>query len=224
VPVKALSAAKQRLAPLLDGRERQRLARAMIEDVLDACASAPALAGIVVVTSDDEVAAISEQAGVLVLKEEGERGTNAAVQAGVRSVMDVACGIIVVPADVPHLTSDAVDAVAQLCGQKNALVLVRARRDGGTNLLACTPPELIEPSFGSGSFARHRDLARQAGIEPILPSFGHLDLDLDQPEDIDRFLALPATTRTHRVLLDLCVPARLRPALGASPAVARVAL
>ena len=218
LPVKSLPIAKQRLAPLLDPSERRRLARTMLEDVLGACSGARSLARIVVVTADDAVAAIAERAGARVLKEARERGTNAAIQAGIGAATAFASGVIVLPADVPHVTAASIDAAARLCVREGALVLVPASRDGGTNLLACTPPDLIETSFGAGSFVRHRERARQAGIEPILPSLGRLDLDLDRPQDIDSFLAMPATTRTHRVLLDLDVPARLRPVLKLSHA------
>jgi 2-phospho-L-lactate guanylyltransferase len=85
LPVKSLACAKRRLAPLLDGDERRRLARAMLEDVLEACAGAASLAGILVVTADDEAAAIAKEAGARVLPEADERGTNDAVQAGLRS-------------------------------------------------------------------------------------------------------------------------------------------
>lgn len=211
VPVKSLATAKRRLAPLLDACERQRLARAMLEDVLDACVGARALAGIAVVTADADVAEIADRAGAFVLKERCERGTNAATEAGIGAVAAFASGVIVLPADVPHVTVASLDAAARLCAPGNALVLVPARRDGGTNLLACAPPELIAPSFGPASFSRHCALAERAGIAPLLPRLGRLDLDLDRPEDVASFLALPATTRAHRVLHDLDVPARLRP-------------
>lgn len=224
VPVKSPSAAKQRLAPLLDARERRRLARAMLDDVLEACIGARLLAGIVVVTADPEVAALAEEAGALALREAQERGTNAAIEAGIGAVTAFASGVVVVPADVPHATAASIDSAARLCARAPALVLVPASRDGGTNLLACSPPDLIRPSFGAGSFARHCASAARAGIAPLLPSLGRLDLDLDRPADIEAFLALPATTRTHRVLLDLDVPARLRPVLDLSHAAAPLAV
>jgi 2-phospho-L-lactate guanylyltransferase len=218
VPVKSPAAAKQRLSPLLDRCERQRLAYAMVEDVLAACVDARRLAGIAVVTADAAVAALAEAAGALVIAEAQERGTNAAVEAGIRAVSAVASGVVVLPADVPHVTAASIDAAARLGARPKALVLVPASRDNGTNLLACTPPDLIRPSFGPGSFVRHRLLAERAGIEPLLPSLGALDLDLDRPEDLARFLALPTTTRSHRALLDLDVPARLSPIPCASAA------
>lgn len=209
LPVKSLAAAKQRLAPLLGAQGRRRLARAMFEDVLGACAGARSLAGILVVTADPEVAGIGKGAGALVQEEAEERGTNAAIEAGIRAVARIASGVIVLPADVPHVASTAIDAAARLCSRERTLVLVPASRDGGTNVLACSPPDLIAPCFGPGSFARHRALATNAEIETILPSLGALELDLDYPEDLARFLVLSNDTRTRRVLLDLDVPARL---------------
>ena len=44
VPVKDLVNAKQRLMPVLDGRERRELARAMLDDVLEG-AGAPRRSG-----------------------------------------------------------------------------------------------------------------------------------------------------------------------------------
>jgi 2-phospho-L-lactate guanylyltransferase len=210
VPVKAPAAAKQRLAPLLEDIERERLARAMAEDVLGACMAARALAGTVVVTADDGVARLAEAAGASIVREIGERGTNAAIQAGIGAALRVATGVVVVPADIPHVTAASLDTVAGLCSGESALVLVPASRDGGTNLFACAPPDLVETSFGPGSFARHLEGAARAGLRPLLPSLGWLDLDLDRPEDIAAFLDLPTQTRTRRVLLDLGVPARLR--------------
>jgi len=208
VPVKSLAAAKRRLSPLLDGSERQVLARAMFEDVLNACMAAGSLAGTVVVTADDEVRRIGDRAGARIVTEPHERGTNAAIETGIRAVTGCATGVIVVPADIPHVTAGSLDAVARLCSSK-AFVLVPASRDGGTNLLACTPPDLIGTSFGPGSFQRHLQEGARAGMQPLLPSLGRLDLDLDRPEDIQAFLELPSNTRTRRVLLDLSIPARL---------------
>ena len=213
VPVKSLPAAKQRLRSLLDDVQRQCVARAMFEDVLAACMAAGQLAGTVVVTSDHELGSIAEAAGAFVVTQANEGGTNAAVRAGIRAVAGCATGVIVVPADVPHVTAGSLNAVAWLCSRKGALVLVPASRDHGTNLLACTPPDLIATSFGRGSFLRHLQNAARVGVEPLLVRPGRLDLDLDRPEDIDGFLALPTATRTRRVLLGFGLSAPLRPLL-----------
>ena len=62
VPVKDLVNAKQRLIPALSPTERRELARAMLEDVLDAAVAA--LPGaVLVVTTDPEVQAVARAAG-----------------------------------------------------------------------------------------------------------------------------------------------------------------
>ena len=64
VPVKRFSAAKSRLAPLLDASERSTLARVMFEDVLDRLLQCQeVLAGIMVVTSDPDAAAWTRKCG-----------------------------------------------------------------------------------------------------------------------------------------------------------------
>jgi 2-phospho-L-lactate guanylyltransferase len=172
--------------------------------------AAGSLAGTLVVTADREVERIAERAGAQVLLEPEERGTNAAIQSGIRALAGCAIGVIVVPSDLPHVTAGWLDVAARLCSPP-ALVLVPASRDGGTNLLACAPPGLIETRFGPGSFQRHLREAASAGVEARLPSLGRLDLDLDGPDDIRAFLDLPTTTRTRRVLIDLDIRTRLEP-------------
>ena len=67
VPVKDTRQAKQRLAGVLSGAQRQELALAMIEDVLAVLARVDELAGILVVTADIAAAAIAARyrAGVM---------------------------------------------------------------------------------------------------------------------------------------------------------------
>jgi 2-phospho-L-lactate/phosphoenolpyruvate guanylyltransferase len=218
LPVKSLGAAKQRLAPLFAADERRMLARAMFSDVLAACARARTLSGVMVVTADPEVVAIAAQAGARVLPERHEQGTNPAVQAGMRALTGRASGIIVLPADVPQVTGSTIDAAVALCRHQPSLVLVEASRDGGKNLLGCAPPDLIAPSFGCGSFVRHRASAAAACIEPLTLGLGELDLDLDGPDDLTQFLALATDTRTDRVLRELGAPLRLGALHACEPA------
>jgi 2-phospho-L-lactate guanylyltransferase len=203
LPVKSLRAAKTRMASLLSQREREQLARAMFRDVLAAALQARSLAGVMVVTADEEVAAIAAGAGARVLRETREAGTDAAVRTAARVLCaESAAGMMVLPCDVPHVTGALVDELASACARPGSVVLVPSR-DGGTNLLASTPLDLIETSFGPDSFARHCAAAARAGVAPQITTAGGLDLDLDGPEDLGSFLALGSATRSHRLLLEL---------------------
>jgi 2-phospho-L-lactate guanylyltransferase len=76
-------------------------------------------------------------------------------------------------------------------------VIVPDRHGTGTNALLLTPPDVIEPSFGPGSFARHRELAGTASVAE-LPS---LLLDVDTPDDLATLLAGSADAPRTRALL-----------------------
>jgi 2-phospho-L-lactate guanylyltransferase (CobY/MobA/RfbA family) len=53
------------------------------------------------------------------------------------------------------------------------------------------PAGALETCFGvKGSAARHAELARAAGLEPVLVDRPGLALDLDSPDDVARFLEL----------------------------------
>ncbi len=59
VPVKRLSLAKQRLAPLLSRNERAELVRTMLHDVLTTLCATPEVSGTIVVTADPDVAKLA---------------------------------------------------------------------------------------------------------------------------------------------------------------------
>ena len=65
------------------------------------------------------------------------------------------------------------------------VVIVPDRHGTGTNALLLTPPDVIEPSFGDDSRARHERLAQEAGATVRVAEIASLMLDVDTPEDLD---------------------------------------
>jgi len=63
------------------------------------------------------------------------------------------------------------------------VALAPCRHGTGTNALFLRPPDLIAPGFGADSFRRHCDLARRAGLEPVIVRMPGLAFDLDTPLD-----------------------------------------
>jgi 2-phospho-L-lactate guanylyltransferase len=182
VPVKRLGLAKARLAPVLSRSERAELARTMLHDVLTTLCGTQQLAGIVVVSGDPTVAKLATLFDARVVGDVIESGVNAAVQQGLRT-LDPSSGALVVPADVPFATAADLQAVITELGQ-SAVVLVPALSDGGTNTLAMRRPDLIAPSFGDDSFARHQALARDAGLGCAIVRSEGLGRDIDCPGDL----------------------------------------
>jgi len=204
VPVKRFSAAKTRLAPVLDGAERAQLARLMFEDVLAALISRQDLfAGTLVVTADAAAAILARRRSAKVVFDAAERGINAAIGQAVQHIhahANAGDGLAVVPSDMPHVTPNAFEQAFIALSTKPSLAIAAATNDRGTNLFACRPANAISPCFGPFSFDRHLVAALQAGLAVHTLCIPELSLDIDRPEDLRTFLRLKTRTRTHAFL------------------------
>ena len=214
VPVKRLGLAKARLAPVLSRSERAEFARTMLHDVLTTLCATPGLAGIVVVSGDPAVAKLATLFEARLVGDVMESGVNAAVQQGLRTLDASSAGAVVIPADVPFATAADVQAViAEL--QHFPVVLAPALSDGGTNTLAMRRPDLIVPSFGDDSFARHQALARDAGLDcGVIRSEG-LGHDIDDPADLVAWTGPRKFSLTAALLAEF--KAAHRPGISAFP-------
>jgi 2-phospho-L-lactate guanylyltransferase (CobY/MobA/RfbA family) len=79
-------------------------------------------------------------------------------------------------------------------------VLVPARRDGGTNILALSRPDLIAPQFGPASFARHLCAAKDLGIEATILELAGAGHDIDVPADLEFAAPSGAGAQTRAAL------------------------
>lgn len=184
VPVKQFDLAKGRLADVLDEAERRTLARAMLEDVLEALAATEAVERILVVTREPEVAALAREAGAVTVAETGQ-GLNAAVRTGAEAALaGEAAGILVVHGDLP--LARAADFTMLLALHRTAPAVTIAPDDvrDGSNCLAVSPPDLIPFRFGTASFTAHRAEAKARGVEARVVERPGLALDVDRLEDL----------------------------------------
>ena len=200
VPVKDLVNAKQRLIPALSPSERRELARAMLEDVLDAAVTA--LPGaVLVVTTDPDVQAVTRAAGAACLTESANRGHTAAVAFAQREALARgAARFLTLPGDVPCVTAQE---IATLCGalaEAPGAVFVPSRSGRGTNAALLAPPDLIPLTFGEPSFENHLKTARAAGLAPLVLELPGIGLDVDAPEDLPVLLEHGPATRSARLL------------------------
>jgi len=180
IPVKELSQAKARLAPVLDAAGRRKLALALFRDVLAAALACPAIDGVAVVSRDADVLSIAVEAGAQGLPERGDLNealTSAAEKLRARGVDR----LVVLAADLPLVTAEDIQAVAEA----DADVVVVPSTDGGTNALALRPGA-IAFQFGPKSAQRHLKAAREAGLRTLLLDLPGLGLDIDTPSDLER--------------------------------------
>jgi 2-phospho-L-lactate/phosphoenolpyruvate guanylyltransferase len=213
LPVKRFSAAKSRLgASGVAETLRQRLARAMVTDVLQALAQTDSIERTIVVTREPTLVELAAEHGALLLADTAEDGQSAAVALGVqRALADGIERVLCIPGDCPALDPAELDALlaaadARADGDASAEVTIVPDRHGaGTNGLLLMPPNAIEPAFGPGSCARHAALANDAGARCQVEHPASLLLDVDTGADLaalqDRLGATrAAAVRTRAVL------------------------
>jgi 2-phospho-L-lactate guanylyltransferase len=203
VPVKDTWQAKQRLAGVLSGAQRQELALAMLEDVLAVLARVDELAGILVVTADAAAAAIAARYRAGVMDEGARDGHTGAVAAAVRRL--VGDGMLTVPGDIPLLEPDDVRRLVSAHREAmrrgaRAFIIAPARDEQGSNAVLCSPIGAVPLRFGEDSFFPHLAAARSRGIEPEVVRVPRIALDIDTPQDLALLLGTPARTRAHALL------------------------
>jgi 2-phospho-L-lactate guanylyltransferase len=181
VPVKPLAEAKSRLSSALSASERVLLMGWLLDRVLDA---ALAVAPVSVVTADKAVAARAARAGAAVIVETEPMGLDAAARLATAALRRVGeSGMLLLPADLPDITAQALAAATALWRPGNAVIV--ASRDGGTNALAVAPDVDFPFAYGPDSFARHCSFARRSGLVVIAPECPALSRDIDRPDDLD---------------------------------------
>lgn len=188
VPIKGGTDAKQRLAPVLTPNARRELAVAMAENVVAALAGASSLAGILVVTTDAQAAALATRVGGRVCRDGATEGhTRAVASAADLLVREGRGAMLSLPADLPLVTTADIERVIAARRTAPDLVIVPARDLGGTNAVLCSPPDVVKLQFGEDSFRRHLAAARDAGVEPQVVRVPGIELDVDLPADLDEW-------------------------------------
>jgi 2-phospho-L-lactate guanylyltransferase len=174
IPVKRFTAAKRRLAGILDTGERAELARWLADRVVEAARSAP----VFVACDDDDVAAWADAAGADVLWSPG-LGLNGAVDTGKATIAGKGFRhLVIAHSDLPLAHDLAAVATA------DTVCIVPDRRRAGTNVLALPLTARVPASYGAGSFHRHVRLAMDSGYRVEVRADPRLALDVDNPDDL----------------------------------------
>jgi 2-phospho-L-lactate guanylyltransferase len=200
LPVKRFAAAKQRLRDSVADPLRATLAEAMVRDVLNALARTPSVELTIVVTAEERAAVAASDLGAEVIVDREESGQSPAAAMGLlRAAGDGIERVLCVPGDCPALDPNELQGLLARDASAGAgprAVIVPDRHGTGTNALLLSPPSAIAPSFGPGSFERHRSLAASAGAEVRVERPPSLLLDIDTGADLAVLRELLASTST----------------------------
>lgn len=104
-----------------------------------------------------------------------------ACQAGVERIM-------VLPSDLPLMTSKDLNSLIRLAEGTRKLVIVPDHYQSGTNALVMNDPDLIQPRFGSGSFRKHTRQAMDKNAELVVYLNENIQWDLDTSLELSRII------------------------------------
>jgi len=185
VPVKPLQRAKSRLASVLSRDQRAELSRRMLARTLDLLADIPQVEQSLVISRDSRALALARRHRARTLTERGAAQLNGAlVRATVVARHYGVAAVLVLPADLPLLAREDVQALVAHARNPPVVAIAPDRHQQGTNALLIAPPGLIEYQFGPGSFTRHVEQAKATGARVEVCPLASLALDLDAPDDL----------------------------------------
>ena len=190
VPMRGLTAGKSRLAPALTRAQRTALNRELLERtlaVISAWSGAPQRT--IVVSPCTRTLALARKAGAVAVSE-GKRaiGLNRAVRLGIaRAAAQDALHVLVLPCDLPYLSTDALRSLLSVSERGKRVVLAPDKAETGTNAVLVRVGTGFEFAFGPGSLRAHHAAAVGAKLTVSLVQRDDLQLDLDTPEDFTRW-------------------------------------
>jgi len=207
VPVKNLSSAKQRLAAVLDQASRTRLAQAMLQDVLAVLhewqmrqdATQKSKPQVALVTSDPYAVKLAAVYEFEVIPDPENPGETGAIEMATRVCIDRGVKwTLVIPADVPLIQASELEVILKEAPEQGTL-LVPAGDGRGTNAAFRRPADLFPLRFGNDSFKPHHAAARTTGKPCVVLQLPGIAVDIDNPEDLQKLIALPGDARAQRL-------------------------
>jgi len=181
VPLKRLDTAKTRLSGLLTPDERAELMQALLDNAVAAAQAAHGVDAVSIVSSEP----LAAGRGVPVWDDRGLRWNEALLEATRALVTEDT--VVFLSADIPLVTAADVEALLGATPARG--IAVGRALDAGTNAVALRPPGAFTTCFGQmGSAALHAQIAREAGLEATIIDRPGLALDLDSPDDVERYL------------------------------------
>jgi len=200
IPVKTMGTAKQRLGDALDQHHRTLLAEAMLRDVLTAVSGVADRVDVFLVTGDADAQALAAEFNFGIIEDCLNESETAAIEMATAWCEERGYNTtIVIPADIPLITSAELQTVLDAAPPEGA-VFVPAYDRRGSNCVLRRPANLIPLRFGNDSFLPHCEVMRKAGKPLIILEMPGIGLDIDNPHELELLLQRAGDTHSQRLL------------------------
>jgi 2-phospho-L-lactate/phosphoenolpyruvate guanylyltransferase len=209
IPVKNLSAAKQRLAAVLDQPARTELAQTMLRDVVTAIAAWPRRPACALVTGDPFALDLARQYDFEIIPDPANPGETGAIEMATRLCVERGVdNTLVIPADIPLIQATELEQIYAVAPDEGS-VLAAAADGRGTNAIFRRPANLFPLRFGNDSFKPHLAAAQATGKPCHVLQLPGIAVDVDNPEDLQQLLEHAGETRTQTLLRRWTLEGRL---------------
>ena len=186
IPVKPPREGKSRLAAVLPDARRYDLNLRLLKHTFDQAAGLQDIADVHVVSRSPDVIADAAMRGFQTCVEPDGFELNGAVAlAAGRAAAAGATEIMILPVDLPWLSSDRLRAVVGEFRSGGDVLIITDRAGGGTNLLLWRPLVTATFCYGIGSAKGHADRAAGLGLRVAVRPDPHLSFDIDTPNDLE---------------------------------------
>ena len=208
IPVKNLTHAKQRLAGALDQARRSQLAEAMLRDVMNATAGVSDRLDAFLVTGDSQAQALAATFNFGVIEDTRNESETAAIEMATAWCESEGYDTtVVVPGDIPLITSDELNQVLDAAPVEGA-VFVPAYDRRGSNCILRRPASLIPLNFGNDSFLPHCEAMQKTGKPLVILELPGIGLDIDNPHELELLVHREGNTHAQRLLRSWNIAAR----------------
>jgi 2-phospho-L-lactate guanylyltransferase len=179
IAIKERARCKTRLADVLRPPERIDLVRSMLTAVLAAAGNAQTVHQVIVISPERDTV----PAEIPVLADTGESLNTALVQAHTM-VREFGCHeIVVLPADLPLITSAEIDELVR-AARAGGFAMATDAAGVGTNALCLMSTQPFRFQFGPDSRRLHLQEAQRLGSSPQVVHLAGLEFDVDSSADL----------------------------------------
>ena len=176
IPFKDLAQAKSRLALILSEEQRRKLARQMLDHVVDVLIGVGDIDSITILSPiEPDIAAKTKW-----ICDRG-RGLNPEIAEAVPALG--AKRVLVIHADLPQLTHEDIHTLIEVSGEHD-VAIAPDKAGTGTNALLIEADASFPFAFGVGSFEAHSLIANERKWSLGIVRRPGLSLDIDDPADL----------------------------------------
>jgi len=201
IPVKEFQRSKERLAEHFSQEQREMLAAVLCEDFFKMVAQVRGVDRVYVVSKEYKALSLAKRLNWEIISESQQISESHSVdQASRYCAKHGVRALLRLPMDIPLATPGDIDAVFAAMEEPPCAVIVPSRDGNGTNALLRSPPTLFPSHFGPDSFALHMQEAERVGARVKVLRNPRIELDVDEPADLDVLEPLLSSGATKRWL------------------------